>query len=63
MAKRLATRAYALGWKVSMLPASEGGGGMTAIQILRITRLCQKWGVTPAQAAVLSQLAFGEVTP
>jgi hypothetical protein len=33
---------------------------MTALQILRITRLCQRWGLTPSQAAVLSALAYGE---
>jgi hypothetical protein len=33
---------------------------MTALQILRITRLCQRWGLSPAQAAVLAGLAFGE---
>jgi len=32
---------------------------MTPLQILRITRLCQKWGITPAQAAVLAVLAYG----
>jgi hypothetical protein len=35
---------------------------MSAVQILRITRLCQKWGITPAQAAVLAGLVYGEVT-
>ena len=34
---------------------------MTAQQVLRMTRLCHKWGLTPAQAAVLAQLAYGEV--
>lgn len=33
---------------------------MTALQILRITRLCQRWGLTPAQAATLAVLAYGE---
>lgn len=33
---------------------------MTALQILRVTRLCQKWGLTPAQAAALAALAYGE---
>jgi hypothetical protein len=33
---------------------------MTALQILRITRLCQKWGMTPSQAATLAALPYGE---
>ena len=33
---------------------------MTQLQILRITRLCQRLGLTPSQAAVLAGLAYGE---
>lgn len=33
---------------------------MTALQVLRIVRLCHRWGITPAQAAALAALAFGE---
>lgn len=32
---------------------------MTALQTLRIIRLCHKFGLTPAQAAVLAALAWG----
>jgi hypothetical protein len=31
---------------------------MTALQVLRISRLCQRWGLTPAQAAVLAGLVW-----
>jgi hypothetical protein len=33
---------------------------MTALQVLRIMRLCQRWGITPAQAAALAALVYGE---
>jgi hypothetical protein len=33
---------------------------MSAVQILRITRLCHRYGLTFHQAAALAGLAYGE---
>lgn len=33
---------------------------MTAAEVLRVMRLCHRFGVTPQQAAVLAGLAYGE---
>lgn len=33
---------------------------MSLSDILRVTRLCQRWGLTPAQARVVAALAYGE---
>lgn len=32
---------------------------MSLSEILRVTRLCQLWGMTPAQARIVAELAFG----
>lgn len=33
---------------------------MSALQVLRLTRLVHQWGLTPAQAAAVAALAYGE---
>jgi hypothetical protein len=39
----------------------RGGADMTLQQILRVTRLINRYGMTPAQAAMVAGLAWGEV--
>lgn len=33
---------------------------MSLSEILRISRLCQRWGLTPSQARILAGIVYGE---
>lgn len=46
--------------KAAPLARAKHGWNFTLRDVLRIQILCQKWGMTPAQASPVAALAYGE---